>query len=862
MNFSRRGFVRLAAAVAANLGIRGRGSFAQEAAPLDTGAVDAGSTMWLEQPSKVWMDAYPVGNGRLGAMVFGGVESERLALNEDTLWSGFPRDCTNPDALKHLATVRKLVLQDKDYQAADLECLKMQGPWNEAYEPLGDLLMDLEHAGLEHAGTPTAYRRTLDLDAAVATVEYRVGEVAYRREVFASSPDDAIVMRLTASKPGALTGRLRFTSLLRANASAEGRELVLAGKAPERSLPGYVPAEPTVSYSTVPGAGMHFAGVAVADATGGTVQAQPDGSLRVTGASSVTVTIGAATGFRNFATAPDIPLEQVVAKARSAAVKAAAKPYEKLLEAHRADHRKLYRRVSLELGVGGGANADALRPTDQRVEAFASNADPSLAVLLFNFGRYLLIASSREGSQAANLQGIWNAELLPPWSCNWTTNINVQMNYWQAETCNLSELHRPLLGLVQDLSVTGAKVAEVNYGAPGWCVHHNVDLWRQAAPVGDGQAWTKPTWTAWGMAGQWLCAHLWDHYTFTQDKAYLREVAYPVMKGSAEFCVGWLIDDGKGGLTTCPSVSPENEFIAPNGKTADVSAGTTMDMALIREIFAHCVEASTILGVDGDWRAKLVALTERLPPYGIDAEGRLLEWGPGLVGTNLGTGHSSPLYPLYPGTEMSPRRTPELASAARKLLEQRREYHLKQSKSPEAGWPGAWHSLLWARLGDGESAWELVQAQINHDANCNLLNDCFDTHPPELKGARKPTPGVLFQIDGNLGSTAAMAEMLVQSHDGEIAFLPAIPAAWTRGKVSGLRARGGLEVGVEWASATASVATVRAAVDGTQRFRGPKGQVLRGIARNGVDGSLPANEGGAFAVACRAGETCRLTFRS
>lgn len=362
------------------------------------------------------------------------------------------------------------------------------------------------------------------------------------------------------------------------------------------------------------------------------------------------------------------------------------------------------------------------------------------------------------------------------------------------------------------------------------------------------------------MAGQWLCAHIWDHFAFTQDKTYLREVAYPLMKGSAEFGVGWLIDDGKGGLTTCPSVSPENEFLAQDGKPADVSAGSTMDMALIREIFAHCIEASTILGVDADWRAELEALSKRLPSYPIDADGRLMEWGHGLVGSNLGTGHSSPLYPLYPGTEITPRRTPELATAARKLLEQRREVHMRGRKSPEAGWPGAWHSLLWARLGDGESAWDMVRAQIDHDANCNLFNDCFDTHPPELKGARKPTPGVLFQIDGNLGSTAAMAEMLLQSHDEEIAFLPAIPAAWTRGKVSGLRARGGLEVGMEWANPTTTAATVKVLVGGSQRFRGPKGQVLTAMTRNGAAHSLPANDGGAFTVACKPGETYRFTF--
>jgi alpha-L-fucosidase 2 len=843
----------MVAAVAANLGLAGRGAFAQKAAALAASPVDPVSTMWLEQPSKVWMDAYPVGNGRLGAMVFGGVESERLALNEDTLWSGFPRDCTNPDALQHLATVRKLVLQDKDYQAADLEIKKMQGPWNETYEPLGDLLIDLEHGG-----KATGYRRTLDLDAAVASVDYRIGDVAYRREVFASFPDDVIVLRLTASQPGALTGKLRFASPLQSKASADGKDLVLTGKAPSSTQPGYALTEPSTIYSPMVGAGMFFASVAVIDADGGTVTAQPDGSMRVAGASSVTVRMGCATGFRNYDLPPDIPLDQVVAKARNAAQKAAAKPYDQLLATHQADHQKLYRRVGLELG----STKDAMLPTDQRVEAFGKNADPSLAVLLFNFGRYLLIASSREGSQAANLQGIWNAEVIPPWCCNWTTNINVQMNYWPAETCNLSELHMPLVRLVQDLSVPGARLAEVNYGTPGWCAHHNIDLWKQAAPVGDGQQWMLPTWTGWGMAGQWLCAHLWDHYAFTLDKQYLRDVAYPVMKGSAEFCVGWLIDDGKGGLTTCPSFSPENEFIAPNGKTADTYHGTTMDMALIREIFAHCIEASTILGVDADWRAKLVALTQRLPPYAVDAEGRLLEWGPGLVGTSLSTGHSSPMYPLYPGTEITPRRTPELASAVRKLLEQRRDVRLQHSKSPDAGWPGAWHALLWCRLGDGESAWQTVQAQLNHDANCNLFNDCHDTHPPELNGARRPTPGTLFQIDGNFGSTAAMAEMLVQSHDGEVAFLPAIPAAWTRGKVAGLRARGGLEVGIEWASAASSTATVNVLVEGTHRFRGPKGQTLHAITRNGVRATLPASDGGLFTLACNRGETYRLTFRS
>jgi alpha-L-fucosidase 2 len=854
MHFTRRGFVGLVASAAGSLGLS-RGRALAEAA-VSAGTANPDTNIRLAQPSVVWMDAYPVGNGRMGAMVFGGVQTERLALNEDTLWSGMPRDCNNPDAKNHLPRVRKRVLEDKDYVAADLECHTMNGPWNEAYQPLGDLIVEMDGDARE-GGKAVEYTRSLELDSAVATVSYRIGDVVYQRDSFASFPDDVIVLRLTGSKPAALRCTLRFQSQLLSKTSAEGRTMVLSGKAPKRSPPGYAQKAPEVVYSDVDGEGMHFASVAQVESDG-TVEARPDGSLQVSEASSVLVLVGCATGFRNFAVAPDIPLQQVIAKARAAATRAAAKPYAGLLRAHTEDHRSLFRRVTLELP----ATADSNLATDQRVEAFGKTPDPSLAALLFNFGRYLLIASSRQGSQPANLQGIWNADLRPPWSCNWTTNINVQMNYWLAETCNLSELHLPLAEMVRNLSLNGAKTAEVNYGAPGWCAHHNVDLWMQSAPVGNGEAWTKPTWSNWCMSGQWLCGHLWEHYAFTLDKAYLRDLAYPVIRGSAEFCAGWLIDDGHGGLTTCPSLSPENEFFTPDGKVADVSAGTTMDMALTREIFAHAIEASTILDVDADLRAKLEALTQRLPAYKLGSQGQLLEWSPGLVGTSPGTGHMSPLYPLYPGTEITPRGTPELALAARKLLESRLAPHLVPGKALPAGWPGAWSAALWARLGEGNTSWELVQAQIVHDANCNLFNDCFDTHPPALHGARRPSPGALFQIDGNFGTTAAMAEMLLQSHAGEVAFLPALPDAWTHGKVKGLKARGGLETEIEWSGHGASTATVQAAVDGEHRFRAPAGQVLKRAVRMpaGKAVRVTAADGASFQLACKRGEVYRFTF--
>jgi alpha-L-fucosidase 2 len=816
------------------------------------------TTLCMEAPAKEWWDALPVGNGRMGAMVFGGAATERLALNDDTLWSGMPRDWNNPGAKEHLPVVRKLVLADKNYQAADEECRKMEGPWNQSYEPVGDLTIEMQH-GEDVA----SYRRSLDLDTGVAKVEYSAGGVRYRREVFASFPDDAIVVRITASQPGRVSATLRMKSLLRSASSAQGTSLLLTGKAPKQSLPQYVETEPAVVYSEIEGEGMHFASAAQVKATGGKVEAQPDGSIRVTGASEAVITVACATGFRGFAVRPDLPLDQVAATAKAAAARAGELPYEQVLGRHVADHQRLFRRVSLELP----STPDAALATDKRVEAFGERPDPSLLVLVFNLGRYLLISSSRPGSQPANLQGLWSAEVRPPWSSNWTANINVEMNYWLAETCNLSECHLPLIAMVRDLSVNGAKTAEVNYGAPGWCSHHNVDLWRQSAPVGNGEAWAQPTWANWPMSGPWLCAHLWEHYRFTGDKQYLRE-AYPVMRGAAEFCAGWLIDDpqggdGQGGLTTCPSVSPENVFIAPNGKTAEVSAGSTMDIALIREVFATCTEAGEILGVDAEFRGRMAALTGRLPPYRIGRFGQLQEWSIDFEEKYPGMRHLSHLYPVYPGSQITPRGTPELAAAARKSLERRLEFAFKEAGA-FTGWGRAWVIALWARMQDGEMAWDSLKTLVNHSLNGNLFDDVNDTHERPNVTVSKGVPGFTFQIDANFGGSAGIAEMLLQSHDGEIAFLPALPGEWKQGKVKGLRARGGAEVSIEWSGPEACVATVRTMRDGGYRFRAPKGQRLLGLTkRSGAAWSpmkLPAGDGSAVEIAGRGGETYRLEF--
>jgi alpha-L-fucosidase 2 len=478
----------------------------------------------------------------------------------------------------------------------------------------------------------------------------------------------------------------------------------------------------------------------------------------------------------------------------------------------------------------GGAQAAAL-PTDERVDNFEQNPDPSLLALYFHYGRYLLLSSSRPGSQAANLQGVWNAELRPPWSSNWTSNINVQMNYWLAETCNLSECHLPLIEMVKGLSQSGRKTAAVNYGIEGWCSHHNIDIWRQSAPVGEGLQFADPTWANFALSGPWLCQHLWEHYRFTGDKEYL-QAAYPVMKGAAEFCLGWLTSDGHGGLTTCPSVSTENSFRAPNGKSAQVSAGCTMDIALLHEIFDNCCDASEVLGIDIEFAAKLATARKLLPDYQVGKWGQLQEWSEDFDENQPGQRHMSHLYPVYPGGEITPRAMPALAAAARKSLERR-----LANGGAYTGWSRAWAIGLWARLGDGDRALESLNMLMEHSTGINL----FDQHPfgpsmdkamqkskgtkvgGEEKPEKKERPMAIFQIDGNFGATAALAEMLLQSHDQEIALLPAWPAAWKTGSVRGLRARGGVEVDLNWQEARMVTATVHGVGSGEHSFRAPIG---------------------------------------
>ncbi len=564
------------------------------------------------------------------------------------------------------------------------------------------------------------------------------------------------------------------------------------GKAPSHVDPNYVRSDNPVLYDPAEGKGMRFEALLKVQADGGKVSADRD-ALRVEHANLVTLFIGGQTGFRDFDRMPDKSEAEIARDCERQVSAAMARSYKQLLERHLADHQKLFRRVSIYLG---GIPSDL--PTDEWLKRSPEHA--ALHALYFQYGRYLLIASSRPGTQAANLQGIWNESIRPPWSSNYTANINTQMNYWPAETCNLAECHHPLFDLIEQVSTNGHKTAEVNYGAAGWVSHHNIDLWRQSAPVGN-YGGGAPTWANWQMSAPWLCAHLWEHFLFSQDKAFLRTRAYPAMRSAAEFCLDWLIEDKDGRLTTCPSFSTENVFLTPDGKSAQTSAGCTMDIALISELFSNCSEAARTLGVDSELSDRLENARKRLPAYRIGKHGQLQEWAKDFDEKEPGQRHMSHMYGLYPGAGVTRNKTPKIAEAARISLERR-----LQAGGAYTGWSRAWAINFWARLGEGDRAHESLMMLMKHSTGPNL----FDTHPAGQ--------GWIFQIDGNFGGTAAIAEMLLQSHEEGVDFLPALPKMWPNGYVKGLRTRGALQVDLSWTNGRAQEAIVRPSISGEYRF--------------------------------------------
>jgi alpha-L-fucosidase 2 len=787
--------------------------------------------MRYEKPAAHWMEALPIGNGRLGAMVFGGVATERLQINEDTLWSGPPqRDWNNPAARQYLPEIRRLLLSEHNYPAANELTMKMQGPFNESYQPLGNLYLKFAHT--EDAGS---YQRELDLATGVIKITYTADGSHFVRTVFSSAPDGVLVMRLTCDGPEKLTFGITLDSLLRASTTAVASgELALRGKAPVHVDPNYLQDSiyPVV-YDDALGKGMYFEALVKVVGGGGTVKANGD-SLSVNGANDVTLLLATGTGYKGFGKMPDGTPQEISARCRERVDALASKSYAHLFQDHVTDHEQLFSRVSLNLET----TEASLQPTDERLLLVRERDEPQLAALYFQYARYLLIASSREHTQPANLQGIWSQDVRPPWSANWTLNINAQMNYWLAEPANLGDCHTPLFDLISHLSITGVPTARVYYGLDGWTAHHNADIWAEAPPVGNQTG--DPTWANWPMGGAWLCQHLWEHYQFTPDDVWLRQTAYPLMKGSAQFMLQWLIPEGDR-LVTAPSVSPENHFIGSNGKPIAVSIAATMDMAIIWDLFTNCIAAAAILNTDLAFRKELEEARSRLFPFQIGKYGQLQEWFQDFPEATPGIGHVSNLFPVYPGHQITPQTSSQFAKAAGVSLDRR-----IQNGSGDSAWPCAWYICLWARLGESEKAHLRVSSMLRQSATPNLFNGDYK----------------LFQIDGNFGAAAGIAEMLLQSHDGIIKFLPALPAAWSQGALRGFRARGAVEIDLTWKKGKATSSALRARSGGERRIRAPRGQKIVAIQSAGVPVQFSSAQDGTVSLNMKSDQTYELSFSS
>lgn len=728
-------------------------------------APDSGFKLTFDRPAGKWVEAFPVGNGRIGAMVFGGTEDERLQINESTLWGGGPHDYTNPDAYSHLDEVRNLIFAGKVAEAEKLSEEMMGKPkLLMPYQPFCDVR--LHFPGHERA---TAYHRELRLDDAIVETSYNAGGATFKREVFVSYPDQVLVVRITSSQPGQLTFSIGMDSPQSSVTveSIANDTLQLSGQIQPRQNPPY---SWTGSWDQP---GLHFAASLKVLPEGGSVH-NADGRLEISGANAVTVLFSNATSFKNYR---DISGD-ALGSARAYVDRASEKPYDSLLKRHLNDFRGLFSRVQLHLGEDHSTES-----IDQRIRKFAQTEDPSLLALYFEFGRYLLISCSRPGGQPANLQGIWNEDLRPAWSSKMTTNINLEMNYWQGDTGDLWETQQPLWSLIRDLRGTGGETARLDYHGKGWVLHHNTDLWRATTPV-DGP------WGLWPMGEVWLANQMWDHYEFSGDREFLQRDAYPAMKEAAEFVKSFLVEAPTGTpfagkLVTNPSTSPENRYLL-NGKPQSLTYAATMDIELIKELFENCTHAAEILGTDKEFRSDLTKMEQRLPPLQIGKRGELQEWIEDYPETEPQHRHVSHLWSLYPGHDIRLKATPDLAAATKKSLELRGD--------GGTGWSTVWRVALWARLQNPEHAYNNLKILIN----TSTLPNMFDLCPP-------------FQIDGNLGGPAAISEMLIQSTRDEITILPALPRQWPTGTLKGVRVRGGAKVDIEWKDGTLSKFAIQSA---------------------------------------------------